>query len=271
MEGGKAAPESQFLMQTEDYQYLYDLEEHFWWFEGMRKITANLLDPVCPPGPNRAVLDAGCGTGGNLEWLRRYAGNGRISGIDLMSDALKFCRQREHRMLAQASIIALPFNNAVFDLVTSFDVLPQLPLVGADAEALGEMARVLKPGGIIFARAAAYPWLRSGHDEALQTHQRYYLGTFCERIERAGFRVLRATYANSLLLPIVISRRLVLKRLRLVDHGSDVKPFPPGLQWLNSALKLALLSEALWLKNLRLQLPAGLSAICVARKAGGGS
>ena len=46
-------------MHTEDYQYLYDLEEHFWWFEGMREITANLLDPVCPPGPKRAVLDAG--------------------------------------------------------------------------------------------------------------------------------------------------------------------------------------------------------------------
>lgn len=253
-------------MHTEDYQYLYELEEHFWWFEGMREITATVLDPVCPPGPNRSVLDAGCGTGGNLEWLRRYAGNGPIQGIDLMSDALKFCRARDHRMLAQASTTALPFNDTVFDLVTSFDVLPQLPLRGADQEALREIARVLKPGGIIFVRAAAYPWLRSGHDKALQTHERYHLGTLCERVAQAGFSVLRATYANSFLLPIVVCRRLVLKRLGLVDDGSDVKPFPPGLQWLNSALKVALLGESLCLKSQRLQFPAGLSAICIAKK-----
>ena len=122
-------------------------------------------------------------------------------GIDLMSEALKFCRARDHRMLAQASTTALPFDDTVFDLVTSFDVLPQLPLRGADQEALREMARVLKPGGIIFVRVAAYPWLRSGHDEALQTHERYHLGTLCERVEQAGFRVLRATSANSFLLP----------------------------------------------------------------------
>jgi hypothetical protein len=36
-------------MRTEDYEYLYRLEEDFWWFAGMREITAALLDPLLPP------------------------------------------------------------------------------------------------------------------------------------------------------------------------------------------------------------------------------
>jgi SAM-dependent methyltransferase len=253
-------------MQTKDYEYLYALEESFWWFAGMREITATLLDPICPVGPHRLILDAGCGTGGNLEWLRRYAGNGQVSGIDLSADALKFCRAREHRMLAQASITALPFADAVFDLVTSFDVLPQLPISGADEGALDEMRRVLKPGGIIFVRVAAYEWMRSGHDEALNTHQRYQLGTLRKRIERAGFRILRTTYANSLLLPAIVTRRLVLKPLGLVDQGSDVKPLPPRLHWLNTFLQGVLYREAQWLRKPSAHLPTGLSAVCIAEK-----
>lgn len=252
-------------MQTEDYEYLYNLEETFWWFVGMREITAALLDPFCPTGRDRLILDAGCGTGGNLEWLKRYAGNGQVGGIDLSADALKFCRAREHRMLAQASITDLPFVDAAFDLLTSFDVLPQLP-VGADTGAIDEMYRVLKPGGIIFVRAAAYEWMRSGHDQALSTHQRYQLSTLRQRMEHAGFRILRTTYANSLLFPAIATRRLVLKPLGLVDHGSDVKPLAPHLLWLNNLMEGALLQEARWLRKPNSSLPAGLSGVCIAEK-----
>ena len=253
-------------MQTEDYEYLYALEESFWWFAGMREVTAALLDPFCPRGRDRVILDAGCGTGLNLAWLSRYAGDGRICGIDVSDDALRFCRARGHNLLARASVTALPFADACFDLVTSFDVLVQLPGAGADTQAAHEMYRVLRPGGIAFARAAAYEWLRSGHDAALGTQRRYSLGELKVLLEGAGFHILRATYANSLLLPAAALRRLVLKRIGLADSGSDVKPLAPGLQWLNGALQSMLEGEASWLRSARRNLPAGLSAICIAQK-----
>ncbi|MEJ7578422.1 MAG: class I SAM-dependent methyltransferase [Pyrinomonadaceae bacterium] len=255
-------------MQTEDYEYLYALEEDFWWFAGMREITAVLLDPLLfPSAPkDRLILDAGCGTGGMLTWLKRYAGRGEVVGIDFVSDPLRFCRAREHQSLAQASATHLPFLDSVFDLVTSFDVLVQLPGERADEHAIGEMYRVLKPGGIVFVRGAAYEWMRSGHDEALSTQRRYQLSVLTERMVSAGFRPLRATYANALLLPVAALRRLVLKRIGLADSGSDVKPLPPQLRWLNRALTKTLQSEARILKNPESKLRAGLSAICIAQK-----
>lgn len=252
-------------MQNEDYEYLYELEESFWWFAGMREITAALLDPLNPDA-DRVILDAGCGTGGNLEWLARYAGNGSVVGIDVVSTALDFCRQRGHLSLGQASATELPFADEVFDLVTSFDVLVQIPGEGADQQAMREMHRVLRPGGAAFVRAAAYQWMRSGHDEALGTQRRYSLDQLCRQMEQAGFQIVRATYANSLLLPIAALRRLLLKPLGLADQGSDVKPLAPWLTPLNRGLTAVLQAETRWLRRPGSRLPAGLSAICLAQK-----
>src|ERR1044071_5784840 len=101
-----------------------------------------------------------------------------------------------------------------------------------------------RPGGVSFVRVAAYEWMRSGHDEALGTQRRYTLGLLTERMERAGFRVVRTTYANALLLPAAAGRRLALKPLGLADAGSDVKPLPAGLGWLNRVFTSALSAEA---------------------------
>ena len=252
-------------MQPEDYAYLFALEDEFWWFAGMREITGALLDPFCPAGKERVILDAGCGTGGNLAWLRRYAGKGKVFGLDIVADALKFCSQRQPERLSQASATNLPFAPESFDLVTSFDVLEQLR-GDDDDSAMREMHRVLRADGICFVRVPAYEWMRSGHDAALATQRRYTLGQLRKKMEQAGFHVLRATYANSFLLPVAAFRRLVLKRLRLSDTGSDVKPLPPQLKWLNSLLGGALKTEAHLLRRSRARLPAGLSAICIARK-----
>lgn len=253
-------------MKFQDFADLYALEETLWWFAGMREITAALLDPVCATGLDRAVLDAGCGTGGMLSWLGRYAGRGHVVGVDLEQAALEFCRERGHSGVARASATHLPFADSSFDLVTSFDVLVQIPVEGSDETAMREMFRVLRPGGVAFARAAAYEWMRSGHDEALDTQRRYTLGVLTARMERAGFRVVRSTYANSILLPAAIVRRLLLKRVGLADKGSDVKPLPENLRWLNRALTGALRAEARWLARPSARLAAGLSAICVAEK-----
>lgn len=253
-------------MRAEDYAYLYDLEESFWWFVGMREIAAALLDPFCAPARDRNILDAGCGTGVMLSWLARYAGNGRVTGIDLSHVALNYCRARGNENLAQASITDLPFADSVFNLLTSFDVIGQPSGERVDERLIGEMFRVLRPGGIAFVRVAAYEWMRSGHDEVLATHRRYRLGSLSDKMERGGFKILRATYANTLLLPVAAVRRLALKRIGLSDKGSDVKPLSPKLEWLNRTLTLALRSEAKFLKRRSSKLRAGLSVICIVEK-----
>jgi SAM-dependent methyltransferase len=251
-------------MQPQEYISLYELEDDFWWFVGMREISAALLDPILANGSKeRRVLDVGCGTGANLGWLSRYASNEGITGLDLVPEALDFCRRRGRDNLIRGSATHLPLADATIDLLTSFDVLVCPPEANADEIAIDEMYRVLRPGGIAFVRAAAYSWMRGDHDRAVNSVRRFTLKDLQKKMVRSGFEIRRATYANMALLPIAAMRRLVLERIGFT-RGSDVKPV--RAQWLNSTLKTVLSGEAYLLKNSSSKLPAGLSAICIARK-----
>jgi ubiquinone/menaquinone biosynthesis C-methylase UbiE len=252
-------------MHTEDYVDLFNTEENLWWFVGMRKISDALLEGF-RQSKFESVLDIGCGTGLNLQWLRQYTQEAGIQGLDIELTALEFCRQRGEKLLVQSSATELPFTDESFDLVTNFDVLVQLVGRNADDMAIAEMFRVLKPNGLAFVRVAAYEWMKSGHDESLRTQRRYSLGEISQKLEDGGFTVLRKTYANSLLFPVAFFKRKVLQSLGLSGKSSDVKPFPPSLEWLNRIFTRLLLIEARFLRFGKARLPFGLSAICIVRK-----
>jgi SAM-dependent methyltransferase len=250
-------------MKPQDYEYLYQLEENFWWFAGMREITASLLDPILSRDSRLRVLDAGCGTGGMLSWLQRYSGYRDVTGIDFSATALQFCKRRGQTKLARGSIARLPFADSTFDLVTSFDVLQHVFHQG-DFQALAEFQRVLRPGGIVFVRVAAYQWLRSGHDDSIAVQRRYTLPQLCAAMRDAGFGIRRATYANTLLFPVAAVKRLLFSPAGSAHPESEVKPWPKGLAWINGLLTLPLKLEAQALKGINL--PFGVSAICVGEK-----
>ena len=254
-------------MKEEDFNYLYQLEEHLWWFVGMREITANLLgEELLRLTADTKILDAGCGTGGMLDFLTHSSASNNVFGIDVSTDALRFCHQRGHKKLSQASATAKPFSDNSFDLVTSFDVLVQIPGEGEDITALKEAYRVLKPNGILFVRAAAYSWMRSGHDQALATQRRYTSSELENKLAISGFQVIRTTYVNSVLLPVAMVRRLLLKPMGLADRGSDVKPLPRKLEFINRLFTGVLSAESYALKHFCQRIPFGLSVICIAKK-----
>jgi SAM-dependent methyltransferase len=247
-------------MRPEDFELLYRLEEKYWWFAGMREITDSVVGPELAKR-NLRILDAGCGTGFNLGHYSALAG-ADVFGFDLADDAIQWVRRRGFRNLAQGSITEIPFQRHSFDLVFSFDVLQQLPVELSDT-ALRELHRVLKPGGALFIRVAAFEWLRSSHDEVVQTRHRYTRQELVEKLTRAGFQVDWSSYANGFLFPIVVATRF-LKRLG-IGAGSDVKPLPRGLAWLDGIFYRVLRAEAKWFKAGK-RLPFGLSIICCARR-----
>ena len=247
-------------MRREDYELLYSLEEKYWWFAAMREITDTVVASELQK-PNIRILDAGCGTGFNLTYYGA-AGKRDVYGLDLATDAIEWVRKRGFRKVAQASVTDIPFHSETFDLVFSFDVLQQL---ASDRNETGirEMYRVLKPGGLVFVRVAAFEWLRSSHDEEIHSLHRFTRDEVVDKLKRAGFQVEWASYANGFLFPIVVLRRF-LKHAG-IGKGTDVKPLPHGLGWLDSIFRRILWSEAAWFKSGK-RLPFGVSVICLARR-----
>ncbi len=220
---------------------MFEQEESHWWYVGMRAVSLSLLPPAAV-SLNSLVLDAGCGTGFNMGWLRRNYG-ARVAGIDYSLGALAFCRRRGEQSLAQADAASLPFPAGVFDLVVSLDVLSQLKDEPARCAALREFHRVLKPGGRLLLRGPAYECLRSSHDEEIMTYRRFGRKELRRAAMDAGFRPLRLTGANTFLLPAAALWRL-LKKAGIAPAGSDVRSRTRGNRWLNKALTRLLETEA---------------------------
>ncbi len=245
-------------MDANEYRLMYQAEQSHWWYLGMADIMRAMICKKVKPSKLLKILDAGCGTGGSMKSVLPEFGV--VTGFDISTLALEYCRKRSLPQLTQASVSAIPFPSESFDLVTSFDVLYERAVTSED-QALQEFARVLTPGGCVLIRLPAYDWLRGRHDQVVHTRRRYSLGQVKKVLSGAGFRVIAASYANMLLfLPALV------KRLgeRLVPAGrphSDLE-IPAG-KW-NAILHSILSLEARCVPSPGL--PFGLSVIALGQK-----
>lgn len=247
-------------MERFEYEVSAAVEDRHWWYSGMRALAVAVLDEVYAERRGLTILDAGCGTGGNARFLRRY---GRVFGIDLAIEALVFGEERLPGALARASVLSLPFADASFDLVTSFDVLYHRA-VPDERLALDEASRVLRPGGHLLIRLPAYEFLRSKHDRAVHTRRRYTARAARALIADRGFTIERCSYVNSLLFALPLAQRLGERLLpRLERRASDLTMPAPVL---NEVLRWPLAAEASWLARGG-SFPVGLSILIRARKA----
>ncbi len=123
------------------------------------------------PLASSRLLDAGCGTGGYSAALRPHLG--AIDAVDLNPSMLGVARAKLDRTpgcpvtLHEASIDALPFEDACFDMVMVNQVLHHLPDSPHDGRpllrrVLGGLARVLRPGGAAMINTCSHEQLRRG-------------------------------------------------------------------------------------------------------------
>jgi SAM-dependent methyltransferase len=146
-------------------------------------------------------------------------------------------------------------------VVTSFEVVYHLG-VANDICALQEMRRVLKPDGLLLLRVPGHDWLRGEHDRLVHTRHRYSPDEVRGKLEAAGFSVEQLTWANAVLFPPAVAKRL------LERFGSDSADAEPDL-WqppapVNAVLERAIAIEALAIPR-QVRLPFGLSVLAVAR------
>ena len=248
-------------MEADEYRKLAEVEDAMWYFRALhahveRELVA-VLGAEGDAAP-RAVLDAGCGTGGLIRRLAPRHTAWRWIGVDLEPVACALARERAGAAaeIHEASVTALPFGDATFDAVVSADVLYH---VDDDAAALREFFRVLRPGGVAVINVPAYRWLWSYHDTAVHSRRRYARGEVLAKLGAAGFGGARATYWNTLAFPLVVVRRKLFSAPR---GGSDVHLYSAPVE---TAFDAAMAVERAWLRGVG-RLPFGSSVLAVARK-----
>ena len=138
-----------------------------------RRAELQYAEPVEPPDPTvdrkferisaalrahlpcASLLDAGCGDGRYFHVIAADPPTERLAGCDISERILATARKTAERVglapeLVRANVESLPFEDDSFDLVFCTQVLEHLL---SPAEGVRELARVLRPGGVLLLSA----------------------------------------------------------------------------------------------------------------------
>lgn len=235
----------------------YLLEDCHWWFLGRRKIVKNLIERFYKKPDAALALDAGCGTGIMLDDLKPYA---QPVGIDYLREAVVYTKRRGHKNILVGNICSMPFRDGVFDIVTALGVL-QSKNIPNEKLALGELFRVLKKGGLFILDEAAYNALLSKHNFEVDGIRRYRCSEMASKIKECGFKILKASYWNAMMLPIFYLI-VKLQRINIFRERYNQLSMPP--RFLNRILACYLYLEAFLIRYI--DIVFGHSFIIIAEK-----
>ncbi|KAI8950328.1 S-adenosyl-L-methionine-dependent methyltransferase [Xylaria longipes] len=110
------------------------------------------------------ILDVGCGPGTITRGFAKYAHEGVVIGLDMSADVLEKAKRLADEAAVptdgpgsvrfeQGNVLeGLPYPDDTFDIVYCSQVLGHIPPPDLPRQALVEMRRVLKPGGILASR-----------------------------------------------------------------------------------------------------------------------
>src|SRR5438552_3550476 len=190
-------------MQADEYATMFRVEETHWWYRALHRLIFENLEREVPDWRQKAILDAGCGTGAILKQLGNPEKN---KGVDLAPQAIAFCHQRGLTNVRQGDVSALPFADSSFDAVICSSVLYH-QWVRNLQDALREFRRVLRPNGLLLINVPAFRSLHSAHDGAVMTARRFRKNQLGQLLLENGFAIRRLTYWTTLLFPVAVLAR----------------------------------------------------------------
>lgn len=243
-------------MQKDTYLEMFRHEDQHWWFKGRRAIIRKVLDSCLPSGKSARILDAGCGTGGNLELLSGY---GSLSAFEMddkardLANSRRICEVRKGQLPA-----GIPFTEK-FDLICLLDVLEH---IDDDAATLRSLRAHLHPHGKLLLTVPAWKFLWSAHDVVLNHKRRYSKTELLHLIKTSGLQLHYCTWFNTIMFPAIAVVRLVGRLIRRRDK-SDIS-MPPAI--VNLILTGLFASERVVMPAL--SLPTGVSLLLLVENPG---
>lgn len=236
------------------YKLFYEVEDTHWWFVATRQHALNLLNRHLPKR-RPTILDAGCGTGGTMKLLSE---RGIIHGVDISKEALFYSEKRGLKHVRLGSLTKLPYPDKQFDACLALDVIEHIK---DDVRALDELARVLKPKGVLIALVPAFRFLWSSHDALNHHYHRYKKEEIIQRVRDADLDVLDAYYFGfTTFLPLLI-KSVLEKAARFPMQFNVARLLPITINTM-----LLKIYQADLVVSERFPLPCGTSIIIVAQK-----
>ncbi len=197
-------------MNSAEYRRMFEVEDRHWWYVGLHDLVLAAIDRESRRrGRMLRIFDAGCGTGRLCQLLKAHGHE--VSGCDASDEAINLCRERGIETVYKADLNTIDLEADAFDVITSMDVLYHAAITD-DIAVLRKLHGALKPGGLLLLNLVAHEFLRSSHDIAVHTRERYTRRNLIARLAAAGFVDPSAGYRVRFPFPAIAAVRY-LKRI----------------------------------------------------------
>ncbi len=252
------------LERNEEYQLMALVEGTHWWYKALHmKCLKVLKNNGCEP--RIKILDAGCGTGGLMAYLKDR-GYSHIEGFDLSEIAIQHCLNRGlHVWKQDLKVLNVDCNEKGYDAIFSCDTLYYL----SEQESrvfFDNCYELLNDGGLLVVNIPALQAFSGIHDIAVGIRKRFKRKEILNQFDSNKYEVLQDKYWPFILSPLIYLVRLFQRMLLacglVTKIKSDVK-LPS--KWINYLLIVLCDFEE---NNVASIVPFGSSIFLVLRKKG---
>ena len=223
---------------SEEYEKMFRLEGKLWWYRNLHERVEESIRRRFGNRRDVAILDAGCGTGGMLDYLRRR-GYTNLRGLDGSADAVAFCHERDLPVTyINLNKLADFEPNTQYDVIICNDVFcyftdANLPSL------LAALAHRLKADGVLLSNNNAFKAFQGQHDIAVGIIRRFVLAEFEQLMPASGLQINYSTYWSFALSPLILGMRQ-WQRLQLAigwrkPETAESDVYLPSA-WLNETL-----------------------------------
>lgn len=191
----------------DEWAEIYDTNEN-----PTRDLNAQTIRRESLSLANKRILEIGCGTGLNTQYLAQNAG--QVVGLDISEEMLEVARQRisdkNARFMVGDITKAWDFKNRTFDLIVANLVLEHIEEL---SHVFREAYRVLNPGGTLYV-AELHPY------KQLDSSQAKYVS------RKTGKEILVKAFIHSIseFVNEALHEGFVLRRMKEHKHNEDDTP-----------------------------------------------
>jgi 2-polyprenyl-3-methyl-5-hydroxy-6-metoxy-1,4-benzoquinol methylase len=237
------------------YRIFFRIQKEHWWFVTKKRIVLDSINRHFTKYNDVKILDIGCGSGLMLNALENL---GKTYGMDMSDEAINFSKEIYTGPVLKGGLpTEIPFEENFFDIITALDVIEHVDL---DVESLKTIHSRLTTKGIAVITVPAYMFLWSSFDEINNHKRRYTRNELNLKLVESGFKVIKISYYNTLLFPLILIIRVINNLLKR-NAESDVDM--PN-KFINYILKIIFGLEKYLLRITNF--PFGVSILAVVKK-----
>jgi SAM-dependent methyltransferase len=188
-----------------EYEKMYAVERELWWY---KVLHGKVLKVIRQQFSHQtiSILDAGCGTGGLLTFLKAHNYQ-NLAGLDGSEEAVSFCRERQLDVtLCRFESIATFRPENRYDVIVCNDVFYCIDEQDITL-AMNYFRAHLKPNGLFITNNNAFNAFYGTHDVAVGGKRRFVLKDLEKMGKLADFQVIYATYWSFFLSPLILAVR----------------------------------------------------------------